>query len=184
MNRLQIGISNPLFLPERAVNVFSDGSWINLGEDASKTPQRVTVTSTIVSLASRARRVFNPGLRVKDKQRNEQWQGTIKRMNITPFYWTAGGRLPFAERSFSFIYSEHFFEHIFLNEAFDLFVECSRVLKRGGTLRINVPDADLRTYAKPEPLKFDARIGKTGTVDGTIRIFIRRGGTFILCHCF
>jgi predicted SAM-dependent methyltransferase len=162
--RLQIGISDPRFLPDRSIKVFSDGSWINLGEDAADGPRRISVTQSLRSFVSRARRLFNPSLRLKDKQTQAEWAETCERMNVTSCFWRTGSRLPYDDATFSFIFSEHFFEHIFMDEAFDLFVECARVLKPGGTLRISVPDADLRTYAKPEPLKFDARIGKTGTV--------------------
>ncbi len=48
-----------------------------------------------------------------------------------------------------------------MDEAYELFVECRRVLRPAGILRINVPDADLRTYADPEPVAFDARTGNS-----------------------
>lgn len=66
------------------------------------------------------------------------------------FYFRAGDRLDFADETFDFIVSEHFFEHLFLDEAHHLFLELARILKPGGVIRTSVPDADLRTYAKPE----------------------------------
>jgi predicted SAM-dependent methyltransferase len=68
------------------------------------------------------------------------------------FYYQAGDRLNFDDNTFDFIFSEHFFEHLFMNEAFELLKECYRILKPHGVLRIVVPDADLRTYEKIEPL--------------------------------
>ncbi len=68
------------------------------------------------------------------------------------FYWKKGDKLSFQDTSVSFIYSEHFFEHLFLDEAIDLFNECYRILENGGVLRIVVPDADLRTI--PERVGF------------------------------
>lgn len=51
--------------------------------------------------------------------------------------------LPFADGSVSFIYTEHFFEHLeFPNEAEALLREALRVLGPGGTLSIGVPDAE------------------------------------------
>ncbi len=70
------------------------------------------------------------------------------------FYYKKGDRLPFASNSFTFAFSEHFFEHLFLDEACELLKECFRVLLPGACLRIGVPDADLRTYMAPEPAAF------------------------------
>lgn len=57
---------------------------------------------------------------------------------------------PFADGSLHFVFSEHFFEHLFFNEALGLMRECHRVLAPNGVMRVSVPDADLRTYEKPE----------------------------------
>lgn len=70
------------------------------------------------------------------------------------FYYKKGDRLPFANNSFTFAFSEHFFEHLFLDEACELLKECFRILLPGACLRIGVPDADLRTYMAPEPAAF------------------------------
>jgi predicted SAM-dependent methyltransferase len=77
--------------------------------------------------------------------------------NGTKFFeWTyaKGDRLPFESSSLAFVYSEHFLEHLFLDEALSLLKECHRVLGPGGVIRTVVPDADLRTYAKPEPVGY------------------------------
>jgi predicted SAM-dependent methyltransferase len=66
------------------------------------------------------------------------------------FFFQVGNRLDFADGEVSFIVSEHFFEHLFLDDAVALLKECRRILKPGGVIRTCVPDADLRTYAKPE----------------------------------
>jgi predicted SAM-dependent methyltransferase len=76
------------------------------------------------------------------------------------FHYKLGDRLPFEDSLFTFAYSEHFLEHLFLDEAWALLKECFRVLKPRACLRIAVPDADLRTYLDPEPAGFttgDAR---------------------------
>lgn len=70
------------------------------------------------------------------------------------FYYSKGTRLSFAEDAFTFAYSEHFLEHLFLDEACELMKECFRVLQPNACLRISVPDADLRTYMPPEPAAY------------------------------
>lgn len=74
----------------------------------------------------------------------------IARSNFEPFRWEKGDRLPFGDASLDFAYSEHFLEHLFLDEALELLRECRRVLRPRAVLRTVVPDADLRTYEAPE----------------------------------
>ncbi len=52
-------------------------------------------------------------------------------------YW-----IPFKNESIEYIYSSHFLEHLYLNEARKLINEMYRVLKPGGAVRIVVPDLD------------------------------------------
>ena len=72
--------------------------------------------------------------------------------NFLAWYFKPGIFLPFKDSTFTFVFSEHFFEHLFMDEAFELFRECHRVLRPGGVMRTVVPDADLRTYEPPEPV--------------------------------
>ncbi len=48
--------------------------------------------------------------------------------------------LPLSENTVDFIYSSHFFEHLFKDDAAALLKSCSRALKHGGTIRISIPD--------------------------------------------
>lgn len=48
--------------------------------------------------------------------------------------------LPFDANSVSFIYGSHVLEHLYLIDAQKLLVECKRVLKPGGVIRLVVPD--------------------------------------------
>ena len=48
--------------------------------------------------------------------------------------------LPLNENSVDFIYSSHFFEHLFKDDATALFKSCARALKPGGVIRISIPD--------------------------------------------
>jgi predicted SAM-dependent methyltransferase len=56
--------------------------------------------------------------------------------------------LPFPDNSATVIYSEHFFEHLSLEEGTRFLEESMRVLVPGGVIRIGVPDAErsLRQY--------------------------------------
>lgn len=48
--------------------------------------------------------------------------------------------LPLKDQTADFIYSSHFLEHLFKNDAKRLLKECHRVLKSGGIVRVCVPD--------------------------------------------
>jgi predicted SAM-dependent methyltransferase len=61
-------------------------------------------------------------------------------------------KLPFADKSVSMIFCEHFFEHLDpKGEAPRFLRECRRVLDPAGVIRIIVPDAELylRAYCEP-----------------------------------
>jgi predicted SAM-dependent methyltransferase len=49
-------------------------------------------------------------------------------------------RLPFRDRTFDYVFSEHMIEHIPFRDAMGLLNEIFRVLKPGGTLRLSTPD--------------------------------------------
>jgi SAM-dependent methyltransferase len=61
--------------------------------------------------------------------------------------------LPFPDSSASAIYASHIFEHLYLQEARNLFHDCHRVLADGGVLRIVVPDLHsiVREYLGERP---------------------------------
>ena len=48
--------------------------------------------------------------------------------------------IPLKDQSADFIYSSHFLEHLFKQDAENLLRECHRVLKPGGIVRVCVPD--------------------------------------------
>ena len=50
--------------------------------------------------------------------------------------------LAFADASVDMIYSEHFIEHLALEDAERLLAECARVLKPGGAIRLSTPDLE------------------------------------------
>jgi predicted SAM-dependent methyltransferase len=56
--------------------------------------------------------------------------------------------LPFTDRRFRGIYSEHFFEHLYSEDAEQFLRECIRTLQPGGLIRLSVPDGEfyLKNY--------------------------------------
>src|SRR5690606_26352725 len=52
-------------------------------------------------------------------------------------------KLRFTDNTLKFVFSSHFFEHIDDETARNLIFESYRILRRGGVLRIAVPDFDL-----------------------------------------
>ncbi len=55
-------------------------------------------------------------------------------------YMDASAPFPYDDCSFDFIFSEHLFEHINFSEGKLMLKECYRTLKKGGVLRLTLPD--------------------------------------------
>lgn len=77
-------------------------------------------------------------------------------------------KLPFADNSVDYIYSEHFIEHLDKEVAIELFKECHRVLKPGARMRIVTPsletiieDFELELWA-PHPNKINGKYAEVG----------------------
>jgi SAM-dependent methyltransferase len=60
--------------------------------------------------------------------------------NHTFLYHDLSISLPLYDKSVDFIYSSHFFEHLFKDDAVRLLESCANALKPGGTIRISIPD--------------------------------------------
>jgi len=60
--------------------------------------------------------------------------------------------LPFGDETVDYIYASHFFEHFRVDEAEKILVECRRVLKPEGILRIVLPDLEIlaRKYVEKD----------------------------------
>ena len=58
--------------------------------------------------------------------------------------------MPIYENTVDFIYSSHFFEHIFKDDALVLLKSCLFALKPGGIIRISIPDLEyaISLYSK------------------------------------
>lgn len=146
--RLQLGTSRIENLPVSARAVFADPSWFNLGEpppaEHGTSPRGV-------------RGVFGRGT-TKQVYDAANYRG----LHFLAWYYARGLHLPFRDGAFDFAHSEHFFEHLFMDDAFALMRDVHRVLKPGAVLRTSVPDADLRSYEPPEPVGFGSHAGRKG----------------------
>ena len=54
--------------------------------------------------------------------------------------WNCERRLPFGDATVDALFHEHLLEHLPLKSGLDLTIECHRLLKPGGILRVGVPD--------------------------------------------
>ena len=52
-------------------------------------------------------------------------------------------KLPFPDNNFDYIVASHFLEHLTAAEGLVFLQECHRTLKKGGVIRLAVPDAAL-----------------------------------------
>jgi len=141
IHRLHLGAMDAgMALDHLSACLFNE-NWLHLGDFSERLEQSPSIRRTPAGLFRLARPTA--------VNRPEE-QATY----FLPFWYQKGTRLPFRENGLTFIFSEHFFEHVFLDEACELFKECFRVLGTGGAMRVAVPDADLRTYEAPEPAGF------------------------------
>lgn len=154
-HRLHLGAGRLENLPESIASTFAAPTWMNLGD-----PSRIRHDSG--ALAKMRRHAGYHGWRAVPKEvfralRRPGANGTGAPGAATHFsvwVYRKGDPLLFDDRSITFIFSEHFFEHLFFDEAAALLRECSRVLLPGGIIRTVVPDADLRADLLPEPVGF------------------------------
>lgn len=69
------------------------------------------------------------------------WLNTdIVRYRKDVYYLDAGKTFPFPNDSFQYIYSEHLFEHLDYMQGTNMLQECYRILKKGGKMRLAMPD--------------------------------------------
>ena len=135
--RLQLGASRLEYLEPGIRDQFAQPEWIHLGDPIpSKRPNDKGVAYILrhYSIAYIARRLFLKLARrdADAKAARIDLPGLYARTNFEPWHYHRGDRLPFPDRMFIYIFSEHFFEHLFLDEAVDLLRECRRVMTGGG----------------------------------------------------
>jgi predicted SAM-dependent methyltransferase len=153
--RLQIGASRLENLSAEALQKFLDKTWVHLG-DREKEHSFANIIEVFrqKNLLDVCYLIFFRVIKYISPKKKEDATIAVNydATNFMPFNYKKGNYLPFQDNSFSYIFSEHFFEHLFLDEALALFKECYRVLGRNGVIRTCVPDADLRP--SPEPLGY------------------------------
>ena len=117
--RLQIGISTPGAIPDVALDTFFDSTWINLGDvppadsasNLAEQPKSMGLRAQLKWLLRRLNSSYDRRCRSKDEQfiARRRW---IQKLERSPFFcgfwWSVDGRLDFTDNTFSFIYSEHF----------------------------------------------------------------------------
>jgi len=170
ITRLQLGASRLEALDANVLQKFLDKTWIHYGDSK---PVQVHTGSHFMELIRKhsISYIINTILKrlwriIKNTNTSEfEIDEIYRRTNFCDFYYQKGDRLPFDDNSINFIFSEHFFEHLFLDEALSLLLECHRILIPSGVIRTCVPDADLRTYEPPEPIGFpDIRLAFTDPI--------------------
>jgi predicted SAM-dependent methyltransferase len=166
ITKLQIGTSRLEDLHPQVLKVFLDKSWLHLG-DLETRKERLRRYSlqyfldvfrrhSIIALGRQGiRRLFWE--RRSARKEHPRMLDLYEQTYFKDYFYRKGDRLPLDDNSIEYIYSEHFFEHLFLDEAIALLKECHRVLKTHGVIRTCVPDADLRTYQPPEPIGFPSQ---------------------------
>lgn len=84
----------------------------------------------------------------------------VKRLDLN---WDLRDPLPFKENSVDFVFNEHFFEHLTVEEGQAAMKDLMRVLKPGGVMRIAMPDLErvVNNYLNT-PLSKDPVIKKHG----------------------
>lgn len=156
ITRLQLGASRLEALDRTVVPTFLDKTWMHLGDPAPTRPRyaasRLTELFRTNSLSYIARSTFQRLFATEPRVKRSELELSelYSRTNFSDFHYRKGDRLPFDDDSIDFVFSEHFFEHLFLDESLALLRECYRVMKPFGVVRTCVPDADLRTYMPPE----------------------------------
>jgi predicted SAM-dependent methyltransferase len=159
ITRLQLGASRLENLDPKVLRIFVDKTWIHFGDPKPIHEDKFSHFLKRLKKHSFSYNVSTVFGKLQQELKNSRLSEAeiseiYNRTNFLEFYYQKGNRLPFDDNSINFIFSEHFFEHLFFDEALSLFRECHRILKPYGVIRTCVPDADLRTYESPEPLGF------------------------------
>lgn len=161
INKLQIGTSRLENLNEVSLKVFLDKSWLHLGDSKNESSLKENLFFYLKNYGFKyvLKRISGNLFRRKNKKNIPliPVEELYKKTNFQEFFWNKSDSLPLEDNSIDFIFSEHFFEHLFFDEAAALFKECYRVLKPNGVIRVVVPDADLRVYESPEPIGFPSK---------------------------
>jgi predicted SAM-dependent methyltransferase len=85
----------------------------------------------------------------------EGWLNTDLKDSDTIAFLDAGEKFPIESDTFDFVYSEHLFEHLTVEQQHNMLVESYRILKKGGVMRVATPSLDFlfSLYANPMTLE-------------------------------
>ncbi len=128
---------------------FLDKSWMHLGDEHDPNPytlKKLRAYPLPVLARAALKKVFRRRTTGGPPASADLYTST----NFRPWVYRKGEGLPFEDGTVKYVFSEHFFMALFMDEAMDLLRECGRVLAPGGVIRTVVSDADLRTYEPPE----------------------------------
>lgn len=83
------------------------------------------------------------------------WLNTDLNYNDKVAFLDAGAKFPVESDTFDYVYSEHLFEHLKLEQQLNMLVESYRILKKGGIMRIATPSLEFlfKLYANPNTLE-------------------------------
>jgi predicted SAM-dependent methyltransferase len=146
---LHLGASRLELLSAATRAALCTDSWVHLGDPS---PIAGSNRYSILGQLREAKRRWHADLAAPEVDQ------LYKSTDFRPWVYRANEPLDFGNGVFSFIFSEHFFEHLTMGQAMALLQECRRVLRARGVIRIVVPDADLRTYGPPEPIGYPSRL--------------------------
>lgn len=157
-HRLHLAASRFERLPPRVTALISGADWVHLGEPPINWRNEVREAFASRDFAAGARLAAAWAYRTwKPRYTPDALARLYAAADFRIFHYAVGDRLEFPEAAFSFAFSEHFFEHLFLDQSIALLKECHRILQPGAVIRTVVPDADLRTYTRAEAPGYPSR---------------------------
>lgn len=117
---------------------------VNLGAGLELAPGWINIDGSLNYLVANLPKIFHliayEFSGSKNFYKKEEYCNTLENNNFIHHDISFG--VPFQNENIDYIYSSHFLEHLYLKEAKHLLNDCYRVLKKGGQIRISVPDLE------------------------------------------
>ena len=126
MKRLHIGASRFERLSFKTIEMIADSSWIHLGDAEVDWKTKFKTELQRGNWYFSAQAVYRSVRPLHNPQKLEEF---YSKTDFREFCYQAGDRLDFENSTFDFIYSEHFLEHLFMDETLELLKEFHRILK-------------------------------------------------------
>lgn len=117
---------------------------VNLGSGLQVAPGWINIDGSLNALiAALPNVVKRVAYRFTDTRTQISLHDYLQRLNENRFiHHDLRFGIPLANATVDYLYSSHFLEHLYLEEARRLLRECHRVLKPNGVMRLVVPDLD------------------------------------------